>query len=113
MRFTNNAFAQFFSPFVAHKKAVHTRHINIKLIDRRFFEQGRLVADNIGDHVRKLAVGIAIAANNHGLRTQLPRHAHGHSRMHTKSPRFVAARSHHATVGGATYKNRAMHEATV
>lgn len=59
------------------------------------------------------AVGAAVAFYHNGFGAELSRHFHGHGRMDSEQTCFVAARSHHATVGNATNKHRFAIQSTV
>ena len=77
------------------KKTVHSRKVDIMLVNRGFFIHRGPLGDNAGYNVRILAVQIHISPHDDGIGTQLPCHLHGHGRMHAVFPGFITAARHH------------------
>ena len=89
--------AQLDGPFIAAEIAIHSREVEIKLIDGGFFEDGGLAIDDFGDEHRVAGISIHVAPEDEGLGTETKGHLHGHCGVDAIASGFIAAGSDDAT----------------
>ena len=97
--------AEFTGKFEVAKEAVHTREIDIKLIYRGFLVHGYIFPNNVRHEVGVFAVIRGVTTNYNGFGAELPRHSHGHGRVHPELSSFIAAGCNHPTVACAADDN--------
>ena len=102
-RLLDDALPQLVRPQLAVVEAVHARKVEVMLVDRHLLVDRRAVGDDVGHETRITAIELHVATDEHRLRTQLPRHAHRHGRMHAELSCLIAARRHHAAVRHAAH----------
>ena len=98
--------AQLVRPFITPEETVHPCDVDVMLVDARLLVHGRTVGDNLRHEARVSAVQLHVAADEHRLRTQLPRQPHGLRRMHAETTRLVAAGRDDATLRHAADNHR-------
>src|SRR5436190_428547 len=81
--------------FVTSEKFIHSRKVNIKLINAGTFIQGHILPDNLCYFIGTLAVLIVITADDNGFRTQSFGCFNGHGTVYTEFSCFIAACSHY------------------
>ena len=72
--------------------------VDVSLVDRGHFDDGRIFREDRRDAVAPLAVEFVVAFEKHRLRTKLRRGAQRHRRVHAESPRFIARGGNHAAL---------------
>ena len=90
------------APLITAKIAVHAAEVEVKLVDRGFLHTGCIGFDELGHLAGVFAIGIHIAAQDDGIRAETARHLHRHRRVHSISPRLIAAARHYPPVTAAT-----------
>jgi hypothetical protein len=78
------------------KILVHSAKIKVKLVDRGFFKQGCFAGYDLSHPSGIFSVCLPAPSDHDRMRTQPRRRLHGHGRMNSIFPGFIAARGHHA-----------------
>jgi len=111
--FVPDPFPQFAGPLQGTHKTIHSRQIEVVLIDRGLFVHRGLFGNDIGNRAGIATVEIHIAPYHPGLRTKPERHPHGHGRVYPENAGFITACSHHTPVGEAADNHGKPFETTV
>ena len=104
---------QLMRPFVTSVETVHTRKIDIMLIDRRFLIKRRSFRNYACHYIRIITVHLHVASYHNSIGTHAPCHFHRHRRADSVFAGLIAAARYHATVRHASYYHRLPHEPAV
>src|SRR5690606_31772869 len=90
----------------AAEESLHSREVDIKLIDGSFLKQRHRITNHFRYQSRDLAVRLIISLYHNRLAAQSQCRLHGHGAVNAKLTSLIAACRHHAALAVAANQHR-------